>query len=213
MIPLTGSVTLNLAFGFALLTFFVMGLYIRSNDIKYYYTGRRLAILVSALSIFATLALVNELLVSNFDIDYVAHYTSLETPLMYKFTALWAGQAGSLLFWLAVLSVYSLIAILQNHKKHLQLMPWVIMVLVFVQFFFLVLTNFVTNPFEPTQANFVVANGNGLNPLLQNPTMAIHPPMLYLGYVGFTIPFAFAIAALIIGDSSPNCVRTILRWT
>jgi len=213
MIPVTGSVTLNLAFGFALLTFFVMGLYIRSNNIKYYYTGRRLAILVSVLSIFATLALVNELFVSNFDVDYVAHYTSLETPLMYKFTALWAGQAGSLLFWLAVLSVYSLIAILQNHRKHLQLMPWVIMVLVLVQFFFLVLTNFVTNPFEPTQANFIVANGNGLNPLLQNPTMAIHPPMLYLGYVGFTIPFAFAIAALIIGESSPLWVRTIRRWT
>jgi cytochrome c-type biogenesis protein CcmF len=213
MIPVAGSVALNLAFGFALLTFFVMGAYLRGKDLKYYYTGRRLAILVSVLSILATLALVNELIVSNFDIDYVAHYTSLETPLMYKFTALWAGQAGSLLFWLAVLSVYALVVILQNYRRHIQLMPWVILVLVFVQFFFLVLSNFVTNPFEPTQANFVVANGNGLNPLLQNPTMAIHPPTLYLGYVGFTVPYAFAIAALIIGDSSPLWIRTIRRWT
>jgi cytochrome c-type biogenesis protein CcmF len=213
MMPVAGSVALNLAFGFAILSFFVLGYYLRIKSVVYYHIGRRLALSVSILSIIATVILLNELLISNFDIDYVAHYTSLETPFIYKITALWAGQAGSLLFWLFVLSLYIIITIWQNAKKLQQMMPWVILVLVFVQLFFLVMTNFVTNPFQPTTANFVVTNGNGLNPLLQNATMAIHPPMLYLGYIGFTIPFAFAIAALIIGDSSSLWIRTIRRWT
>jgi cytochrome c-type biogenesis protein CcmF len=188
MMPVAGSVALNLAFGFAILSFFVLGYYLRTQSVVYYHVGRRLAISVSILSIIATVILLNELLISNFDVDYVAHYTSLETPFIYKITALWAGQAGSLLFWLFVLSLYNIIVIWQNAKKLQQMMPWVILILVFVQLFFLTMTNFITNPFEPTTANFVVANGNGLNPLLQNITMAIHPPMLYLGYIGF-VPY------------------------
>ena len=170
-------------------------------------------IVVSCLSIIATFVLLNELIQSNFDIDYVAHYSSLQTPLIYKITALWAGQSGSLLFWLFILSIYCLIVLLQNRNKYTELMPWVILVLVSIQFFFLIITNFVTNPFSPTDANFIVANGNGLNPLLQNLTMAIHPPTLYLGYVGFSVPFAFAIAALVTGDTSPLWIRSIRRWT
>ena len=81
------------------------------------------------------------------------------------------------------------------------MMPWVIIVILFIQLFFLILTNFITNPFEPTNADFEVANGLGLNPLLQNLTMAIHPPILYLGFVGFTIPFAFAFASLVTNES------------
>ena len=92
-------------------------------------------------------------------------------------------------------------------------MPWVILVLVSIQFFFLIITNFVANPFSPTDANLIVANGNGQNPLKQNLTMAIHPPTLYLGYVGFSVPFAFAIAALVTGDTSPLWIRSIRRWT
>ena len=82
-------------------------------------------------------------------------------------------------------------------------MPWVIISLTITQIFFLILTNYVTNPFKPTEADFIVANGNGLNPLLQNITMAIHPPTLYLGYVGFSVPFAFAFSALVNRDTSP----------
>lgn len=212
MIPVVGSVSLILAFGVSILTFIVMGAYLRLRDYRLYLTGRRMAIAVSTLILIATFVLINELMLSNFDLDYVAHYTSIETPYIYKLTALWAGQAGSLLFWSAILSVYALVVIYQNKNRHPQMMPWVIMILVSVQLFFLILTNFVTNPFAPTEADFVVANGNGLNPLLQNLTMAIHPPTLYLGYVGFTVPFAFALAALITKDMSATWIRTIKRW-
>jgi cytochrome c-type biogenesis protein CcmF len=145
-------------------------------------------------------------------VDYVAHYTSQETPLIYKFTALWAGQSGSLLFWLFILSLYAIIAILQNQRSQLKLMPWVMIVLVTVQLFFLILVNFITNPFAPTETDFVIANGLGLNPLLQNVTMAIHPPMLYLGYVGFTVPFAFSIAAMAQRDMNALWMRTVRQW-
>ncbi len=121
-------------------------------------------------------------------------------------------QYGSLLFWLFILSIFSTITIIQNQNKHHQLMPWVIISLTITQMFFLILTNYVTNPFKPTEADFVVVNGNGLNPLLQNITMAIHPPTLYLGYVGFSVPFAFAISALVNRDTSPLWIQSIRRW-
>ncbi|MDP6034299.1 MAG: heme lyase CcmF/NrfE family subunit, partial [Candidatus Marinimicrobia bacterium] len=123
------------------------------------------------------------------------------------------GQSGSLLFWLFILSIYTTIVILQNQQKHNSLMPWVIITLAIVQMFFLVLTNYVTNPFKPTDADFIVSNGNGLNPLLQNVTMAIHPPTLYLGYVGFSVPFGFAISAMINRDTSPLWIQSIRRWS
>ncbi len=213
MIPVAGGIALNLSLAFGILTLFAIGFYIQYQDLRLFKTGQRLSIATSVLSILSTLILTNELIIGNFDLDYVAHYTSNETPLFYKVTALWAGQAGSMLFWLAVLSLYALIMVLQYRKSHQSLMPWVIIVVTIVQLFFSAMTNFVTNPFEPTNADFVVMNGNGLNPLLQNPTMAIHPPMLYLGYVGFTIPFAFAIAALIKKDASSLWVKTVRRWT
>ncbi|MBL7013564.1 MAG: heme lyase CcmF/NrfE family subunit [Candidatus Marinimicrobia bacterium] len=213
MIPVAGAVSLNLSLAFGILTLFSIGFYIRNNDFRLFLTGQRLSLASSGLSLIATIILTNELIIGNFDLDYVAHYTSNETPIIYKITALWAGQAGSMLFWLAILSLYAIVVVLQNKREHITLMPWVIIVITIVQLFFLGMTNFVTNPFEPTNADFIVMNGNGLNPLLQNPTMAIHPPMLYLGYVGFTIPFAFAIAALIKKDASSLWVKTIRRWT
>jgi len=213
MIPVFGGLSLSLALGLSFIAFIILFLFIRTGDYRFYLAGWRCVVMVSLFSILATLLLLNELIQSNFDVDYVAHYTSLETPLLYKVTALWAGQAGSLLFWLFILSIYCLIVLFQNRNKYTQLMPWVILVLVSIQFFFLIITNFVANPFSPTDVNFIVANGNGLNPLLQNLTMSIHPPTLYLGYVGFSVPFAFAIAALITGDTSPLWIRSIRRWT
>ena len=213
MIPVFGGLSLSLALGLSFIAFIILFLFIRTGDYRFYLAGWRSVVMVSLFSILATLVLLNELIQSNFDVDYVAHYTSLETPLLYKVTALWAGQAGSLLFWLFILSIYCLIVLFQNRNKYTQLMPWVILVLVSIQFFFLIITNFVANPFSPTDVNFIVVNGNGLNPLLQNLTMSIHPPTLYLGYVGFSVPFAFAIAALITGDTSPLWIRSIRRWT
>ena len=179
MTPIAGGAALNLAFGFGILSLLTIFFYTRNGDQRLYLTGQRLALGVSFFVFLATFILGYQLIISNFDIDYVARYTSLETPVVYKISALWAGQSGSLLFWLFILSVYATVVILQNQRKHQGLMPWVIITMVIVQMFFLVLTNYVTNPFKPTEADFIVANGNGLNPLLQNVTMAIHPPTLY----------------------------------
>ena len=193
MISIFGSLSLSLGLGMAAICIFLFSIFLKNNKYRFFIAGSRAAVVVSVLSILATFLLLNELLVSNFDVNYVAHYTSLETPLLFKVAALWAGQAGSLLFWLFILSVYTLIVIFQYRNSFTNLLPWVIFVMVIVQAFFLILVIFVENPFAPTIADFQVTNGNGLNPLLQNLTMAIHPPMLYLGYVGFTIPFALPI--------------------
>ena len=213
MTPIAGSVALNLAFGFSILTVITLIFYTQTKDQRLVLTGQRLALGVSFFVFLAPFILSYQLLIGNFDVDYVARYTSIETPTIYKISALWAGQSGSLLFWLFILSIYTTIVILQNQRKHNRLMPWVIITLAIIQMFFLVLTNFVVNPFSPTEADFIVANGNGLNPLLQNITMAIHPPTLYLGYVGFSVPFGFAISALMNRDTSPLWIQSIRRWT
>ena len=213
MTPIAGSVALNLAFGCSVLSIITLLIYNRTLDHRLFLTGQRLGLAVSFFVFIATFTLSYQLLISNFDIDYVARYTSFETPMIYKVSALWAGQSGSLLFWLFILSIFNTITIIQNQTRHHSLMPWVIIIMSATQAFFLILTNFITNPFEPTQAEFVVVNGNGLNPLLQNITMAIHPPVLYLGYVGFTVPFAFAFSALVNKDTGVLWVRSIRRWT
>ena len=213
MNPLAGAVALNLALGCSVLSIVALLVYNRTSDFRLFLVGQRLGLAISFFVFMATFVLGYQLMISNFDIDYVARYTSYETPTVYKISALWAGQSGSLLFWLFILSIFNTITIIQNQSRHHNLMPWVIITLSVIQLFFLVLTNFITNPFEPTQADFEIVNGNGLNPLLQNITMAIHPPTLYLGYVGFSVPFAFAFAALVNKDIGALWIQSIRRWT
>jgi len=213
MTPLAGGVALNLALGCSVLSIISLLAYNRIGDYRLFLAGQRLGLAISFFVFISTFILGYQLFVSNFDIDYVARYTSFETPNIFKISALWAGQSGSLLFWLFILSIFNTITIIQNQDRHLNLMPWVIITMSVIQLFFLILTNFITNPFEPTQADFVIQNGNGLNPLLQNITMAIHPPTLYLGYVGFSVPFAFAFSALVNKDIGALWIRSIRRWT
>ncbi|MFQ6607096.1 MAG: heme lyase CcmF/NrfE family subunit [Fidelibacterota bacterium] len=208
-----GATLLNLALGLAALTQIVLFIHVKGKDIRLFYVGQRMALGTSLLVTLATATLTALLVRGAFEIDYVAHYTSKGTPLLYKFAAVWAGQSGSLLFWLFVLSIYSAVVILQNQQKRSELMPHVLGVLTGVQLFFLFMVNFSTNPFSPVNADFIPSDGLGLNPLLQNVTMAIHPPTLYLGYVGFTVPFAFAIAALVVKKVDSVWVRSIRRWT
>ncbi len=211
--PVYGATLLSLSLGLAVLTLAVLFFYVRGGDYRLFQLGQRASLGVSFLVLLATVTLSASLLRGNFDVDYVAKYTSSATPFLYKVSALWAGQSGSLLFWLFILSIYCIIVVIQNRSSHHDLMPYVIMTLTVIQLFFLLLVNFVANPFMPVQADFVVQDGLGLNPLLQNPTMVIHPPMLYLGYVGFSVPFAFAIAALFARRLDAIWVRTIRRWT
>ena len=211
--PIFGDLTLSISLGLSLVTIVLSIIYIATKDKRFFFTSERTILSVCFLVFLSTFSLFSSLLNSDFNVDYVARYSSIETPIIYKFTAIWAGQSGSLLFWLFILSGYVALVVIQNKNKHQELMPFVIITLSSIQLFFLILVNFVANPFIPAEANFVIENGLGLNPLLQNPTMAIHPPILYLGYVGFSVPFAFAIAALCSKELNTSWLQTIRRWT
>ena len=211
--PIFGDLTLSISLGLSLITIVLSIIYIVTKDKRFFFTSERTILSVCFLVFLSTFSLFSSLLNSDFNVDYVARYSSIETPIIYKFTAIWAGQSGSLLFWLFILSGYVALVVIQNKNKHQKLMPFVIITLSSIQLFFLILVNFVANPFIPAEANFVIENGLGLNPLLQNPTMAIHPPILYLGYVGFSVPFAFAIAALCSKELNTSWLQTIRRWT
>ena len=146
----------------------------------------------------------------DFSFQYVADHTSRELPLGYTLTAFWGGQEGSLLLWLLVLSGYSVAAVLTARRAGREVLAWVVPTLGLVGTFFALLLVFVASPFA-TQA--AAADGAGLNPSLQNPYMAIHPPMLYLGYVGLTVPFAFAMGALLARRTDERWIVATRRWT
>ena len=213
MISQIGSLALSISGGLILSTFFFLFYYsIKKNKIFLEIAERGL-IAICFCIILATLCLLNELLISNFNLQYVAQYTSYETPLFFKFTALWAGQAGSLLFWTFIMSIYSLIYINVTLKSMEYLKYSSYGILSFIFGFFLLLSNFIANPFEPVSSDIIVQNGNGLNPLLQNVTMAIHPPMLYLGFIGTTILFVMALSAIISKSITFEWIQSIRRWS
>src|SRR5437016_1615090 len=163
-----------------------------------------------AATVVASAVLLAALARHDFSFQYVADHTSRELPLGYTLTAFWGGQEGSLLLWLLVLSGYSVAAVLTARRAGREVLAWVVPTLGLVGTFFAVLLVFVASPFA-TQA--AVADGAGLNPSLQNPYMAIHPPMLYLGYVGLTVPFAFAMGALLARRTDERWIVATRRWT
>ena len=159
----------------------------------------------------ASAALLYALVSRDFHIEYVAAYSSSTLPLSYTVAALWGGQKGSLLFWLLILTSITAVVVLQNRHRHRDLMPYATAVLMTIALFFLALLVFITPPFE--RLAVAAQEGRDLNPLLQNYWMTIHPPSLYLGYVGMSVPFAFAIAALATGRLGDAWIRTTRRWT
>jgi cytochrome c-type biogenesis protein CcmF len=163
-----------------------------------------------AATVVASIVLIAALARHDFSFQYVADHTSRELPLGYTLTAFWGGQEGSLLLWLLVLCGYAAAAVLTGRRAGREVLAWVVPVLGLVGTFFAVLLVFVASPFA-TQA--AAADGAGLNPSLQNPYMAIHPPMLYLGYVGLTIPFAFAMGALLARRTDERWIVATRRWT
>ena len=179
-------------------------------------SGERAVYSVWVLMTLASGVLVYGLITGDFRFSYVAQHSNRSMPLLYKFAAWWGGQEGSLLFWSWLLSTYSAVVVFSNRRRHRDMMPYVVGVLGVVQTFFLILNNFVVSPFKMLAVDKLITavpDGNGLNPLLQYPAMAIHPPMLYLGYVGFTVPFAFAIASLITRQPGEAWINTTRRWT
>src|ERR1700731_976583 len=196
---------------FALVLAFVCAVYAFGGGIAAIFTRhpllikstRQAGMATCALIFLATFSLEYLFFSDNFANAYVVAHSNRDLSTFYKVAALWSGQEGSLLFWSFLLAVYVLSVLLVYRNKNGELMPYVGATLAGVQIFFLTLNNFVANPFHV----FAVANssgamnmarlsdGSGLNPLLQYPEMVIHPPTLYSGYTGFTIPFAFALGA------------------
>lgn len=175
-------------------------------------SARNGVIVFGALATVAVAAIVYALFNRDFSLSLVANHTSRDLPFFpYTLTALWSGQSGSLLFWCWILSLYGLVVVLRKWTTDRDLMPYVVAVMMFIQAFFAFLLAFVTSPFQKMEQ--VPIDGAGLNPLLQHPAMAVHPPLLYLGFVGLTIPFCFAIAALLSGRVNDSWIRTTRRWT
>src|SRR5512133_563461 len=152
-------------------------------------------------SVVAAIVLLAALLRKDFSFTYVAEHTSRELPTPYTISAFWGGQEGSLLLWLLVLTGLSALAVGLTRRTSADLIAWVVPVLGLVA---------VSSPFATQLAP---ADGAGLNPSLQNPYMMIHPPMLYLGYVGLTIPFAFAMGALLARRTDELWIVATRRWT
>jgi cytochrome c-type biogenesis protein CcmF len=165
---------------------------------------------MTAMVALAACALWMGLLRSDFSLEYVASYSSTTLPTIYKITALWGGQQGSLLFWTLLLSIFTAIVAFQTRERNSEIAPYVLIVMAGVAIFFLAMLNFVTRPFDAMVP--VPAQGTDLNPLLQNYWMAIHPPSLYTGYVSTTVPFAFASAALMTGRLDDGWIRSTRRW-
>lgn len=203
----------------ALLIAFVVSIYAafagwygsRQQDPRWVESGRNAVILVLPLVTVAAGTLIISLLNNDFSIEYVWRVSSIEMPTYLKVTALWGGQAGSLLFWNFLLAAFAAVVMARKWNADRVLMPYVIMVMSFSQIFFLGISAFIENPFARMMV--VPPDGNGLNPLLRHPGMIIHPPMLYLGFVGFVIPYSFAMAALITKQLDDRWIRTTRRWT
>jgi cytochrome c-type biogenesis protein CcmF len=179
-------------------------------------TARRAGIAGFAAVTAAAFALVWSVFANDFSITYIAEHSNRALPAIYKFSALWSGQEGSLLLWAWLLGAFGFVLRLQ-HRRDPKLYAYAGAILAGIQVFFLAVLNFAAPPFallpDFVSGGFVPADGNGLNPLLQYPEMVIHPPLLYLGYVGFSVPFAFALGALMMRYPGEKWIKITRRWT
>lgn len=227
----------NFGFGVLVITF-VLALYsagaafygARKNSRAWVDSARYGMLLTWPLITLAALSIITLLLTNHYEVEYVFSVTSRSMPFYLKVTALWGGQAGSLVFWSWLMSAFASAVALRKWERDREFLPWVIVVASITLAFFLGLILFVENPFQriwqtpfgeqvvsmfaPVGATLITpADGNGLNPLLRHPGMIIHPPLLYLGFVSFVIPYSFAIAALVTGRTDDRWIRLTRRWT
>jgi cytochrome c-type biogenesis protein CcmF len=192
----------------------------RSSRLGFVQSARHAVFMVWIFVSLSVIALLTNLLNDNFGLQYVAKFSNTALPWGYKIAALWGGQEGSLLFWSWILTGYAALIVFQNKERHILLLPYVIAILMAASFFFLLLVNIPANPFTELAVDhgngllfpYQPQDGKGLNPLLQYIAMLIHPPILYLGYIGTITPFAFALAALITRHKSTDWIRTTRRW-
>ena len=167
---------------------------------------------VAAIMTVASGVIIYAFVAGDYSIRYVQRYSDSVQPLFYKITSYWGGLDGSVMFWVFLLSLFGSVAVKVNRDRNRELIPYVVAVIGAVEMFFLFLMIIHNNPFA-TYLTEAPADGRGLNPLLQNFYMAIHPPTMYLGFVGLTIPFAFGMAALFTGHLDDSWLRAVRRWT
>jgi len=184
----------------------------RQRSLRLIESGTGAFYLVSALMTVASGVIVHAFVTNNYSIKYVQHYSESAQPLAYKIASYWGGLDGSIMFWVFLLGIFGAVAVYTNRERHRELIPYVVAVIATVQMFFIFLMVVHNNPFA-TFLGQAPAEGKGLNPLLQNFYMAIHPPSLYTGFVAMTIPFAFGMAALITGHLDDSWLRAVRRWT
>jgi cytochrome c-type biogenesis protein CcmF len=227
----------NFGFGALVITFLValygIGAAIYGglkSSVRWVESARLAMLLTFPLTTLTAFSIIFLLATGQYQIQYVYSVTSNSMPIYLKITALWGGQAGSLILWSWFMSAFASAVSLRRWNRDREFLPWVIVVSLVTLAFFLGLSIFIENPFEsfwqsanghqlvamfqPAGATQLLPeDGNGLNPLLRHPGMIFHPPMLYLGFVSFVIPFAFAIAALVTGRSDDRWIRVTRRWT
>lgn len=191
---------------------FIIGVNRKNN--AFIASGKGAVLGVALLSSVTTLILLYYLMSGDYSIRYVYDYTSNDLPVFYRFSAWWAGNAGSLLLWLFLLAWYT-VAVAYS-KKTRNLTPYASGILLFNSAFFLFVLAFLVNPFERTPGwapGLIVPDGAGMNPMLQNPGMVFHPVTTYLGYVGFAVPFAYAMTALLTRNAGDQWIKVTRRWT
>ncbi|HVO97350.1 MAG TPA: heme lyase CcmF/NrfE family subunit [Bryobacteraceae bacterium] len=179
-------------------------------------SGERAVYSIWVLVSVAAGILIYSLIAGDYRMAYVAHYSNKAMPTIYKYSAWWGGQEGSLLFWNWLLATYASVVVYKSRGKFREMMPYVVAVMMATQIFFLSLVVFIESPFRVLMAGkrvVDIGDGQGLSALLQYWTMVIHPPMLYLGYVGFIVPFAFAMGSLITKQPGEAWIHTTRRWT
>ncbi len=184
----------------------------RRGDRRLIQSGRAGVYALAAVLGLSSVALLYAFVSHDYSIKYVHHYSDATSPLFYQITAYWGGLDGSILWWVFLLSVFSAIAVYMNRNRHRELLPYVVTVLMAIADFFLYVIVFHKNPFDSYLTDIPTV-GKGLNPLLQNAYMVTHPPALYTGFVGMSIPFAFGLAALISGQLDDAWIASVRKWT
>jgi len=216
-----GNFSIAIALTFCVFALFSLFYGARTGRRELVKSGERAMFVVFGFVTLSVLALEVLLIRSDFSIEYVANYSNRDLPIFYKMAALWGGQRGSLLFWTWILTGFAALVGLRNRHYAGKLVPYTMGILSVTATFFLVMNKFGANPFQQLVIDhgdgvkriFTAQDGRGLNPLLQHPAMVIHPPMLYLGYVGFVVPFAFCMAALITRELGAGWIKMARRWT
>lgn len=235
MLAEIGNIALGLAFLMAIYAIIASVTGEVRHQTAWVLSGRNASLLTMPLMLAAAGALLTSLITQDYQNSYVWSVTDPGTPLFYRITALWGSQRGSLLFWCVLMAVFAFGAVVLNWKSDRRLMPYAIAFMMATLAFFIGITWLMENPFSRLWVNpltgqtldsvlipagvvvpdavALASSAKGLNPLLRHFGMIIHPPMLYLGFVGFVVPFAFAMAALASGDLTTNWIKATRRWT